>query len=205
MIASILHGFLLAIGLILPLGAQNVFIFSQGAAHARFARALPAVLTAALCDTLLISAAVLGVSVLILSAAWLQTGLFAVGILFLLYMGWSVWRSKPAGRDGEAVEVSARKQAAFAASVSLLNPHAILDTVGVIGTSSLSYAGAEKWAFAFTCIAVSWLWFIGLALAGRLLGSLDKTGGLMKVVNKASALMIWGVALYLMYRLAAAV
>ena len=31
MVTAIIHGFILAIGLILPLGAQNVFIFNQGA------------------------------------------------------------------------------------------------------------------------------------------------------------------------------
>ena len=36
MIQSILHGFLLAFGLILPLGAQNVFVFNQGANHKSF-------------------------------------------------------------------------------------------------------------------------------------------------------------------------
>ncbi|EOB7095948.1 hypothetical protein NYT36_02995 [Staphylococcus aureus] len=31
MIQPVLHGILLALGLILPLGAQNVFVFNQGA------------------------------------------------------------------------------------------------------------------------------------------------------------------------------
>lgn len=31
MLQPIIHGFLLALGLILPLGAQNVFVFNQGA------------------------------------------------------------------------------------------------------------------------------------------------------------------------------
>ena len=37
--------------------------------------------------------------------------------------------------------MSAGRQVAFAASVSILNPHALLDTVAVIGTSSIQYAG----------------------------------------------------------------
>lgn len=50
----------------------------------------------------------------------------------------------------------------FAMSVSLPNPHAILDTMGVIGTSSLKYNGTEKLVFTVVCIVVSWLWFVGL-------------------------------------------
>jgi L-lysine exporter family protein LysE/ArgO len=59
------HGFILALGLILPLGAQNVFVFQQGATQHRFFQALPAVITAAVCDTALIILAVLGVSVVV--------------------------------------------------------------------------------------------------------------------------------------------
>jgi len=42
----------------------------------------------------------------------------------------------------------------FAMSVSLLNPHAIIDTVGVIGISSLSYTGIEKMTFTAATILI---------------------------------------------------
>jgi L-lysine exporter family protein LysE/ArgO len=41
---AFIHGFVLALGLILPLGVQNVFIFNQGAVQPRFYKALPAIL-----------------------------------------------------------------------------------------------------------------------------------------------------------------
>ncbi len=72
-----------------------------------------------------------------------------------------------------------------------------MDTVGVIGTSSLQYNGGEKAAFALACILVSWVWFIGLAVAGRITGELDKSGRLMMVLNKISALVMWGAAVYI--------
>ena len=56
------------------------------------------------------------------------------------------------------------KQISFALSVSLLNPHAIMDTIGVIGTSASAYDGSEKIAFTVATISVSWLWFIFLAI-----------------------------------------
>jgi L-lysine exporter family protein LysE/ArgO len=60
MLVPLLHGAGLALGLILPLGPQNVFVFSQGAVQPRLARALSVVVAASLCDTLLIMLAVLG-------------------------------------------------------------------------------------------------------------------------------------------------
>ncbi|AWB43193.1 lysine transporter LysE [Paenibacillus sp. CAA11] len=192
-----LHGFILAWGLILPLGVQNVFVFNQGAAQPKLARALPAVVTAAICDTLLILLAVLGVSLIVLSLAWLKTILYAVGTLFLAYMGWSIWRSEPPAPGNASAGVGVRKQIMFALSVSLLNPHAILDTIGVIGTSSLSYEGYAKAGFAAAAIAVSWIWFAGLAVAGRGMGRLDSSGRLLLLMNKLSAVVVWVMAVYM--------
>ncbi|PCK20460.1 lysine transporter LysE [Bacillus pumilus] len=199
---AMIHGIVLAFGLILPLGAQNVFVFQQGALQPRLYRVLPVVITAAVCDTLLIALAVIGVSVVVLTIPMLQIGLFIIGFFFLLYMGWSVWNTSSASGDKEKMEMMpVRKQIVFACSVSLLNPHAILDTIGVIGTNSLQYSGAEKVAFTAACIIVSWLWFIGLALLGKMLGKLDTNGKWMNRINKASAIMIWLVALYIAYQL----
>ncbi|MED0677009.1 LysE/ArgO family amino acid transporter [Aneurinibacillus thermoaerophilus] len=201
MLQAFLHGMLLAFGLILPLGAQNVFVFTQGATQPSLVRALPVILTASLCDTLLIVLAVLGVSLIVLTFSWLKTLLFAAGILFLLYIGWITWRSDSHIKNGEQMSLPPKKQIMFAVSVSLLNPHAILDTIGVIGTSSLGYTGGEKWAFTLSCILISYLWFFSLAIAGRILGTFDKTGRWMKAVNRISALLIWGVACYMAIQL----
>lgn len=90
-----------------------------------------------------------------------------------------------------------KKQIAFAMSVSLLNPHAILDTVGVIGTSSLKYLGGHKIAFSVACIVVSWMWFTGLGMAGRVIGEMDKTGRFIIIINKISAIVMWVTAAYI--------
>lgn len=201
MAAAILHGIILAFGLILPLGVQNVFVFNQGALQTTYIRALPVVITAAICDTILIIAAVSGVSLLVLTFAWLENIIFSVGIIFLLYMGVVLWKTNTVTDEVEGQRFSTRRQIVFAASVSLLNPHALLDTIGVIGTNSLNYDGDLKWAFTLSTIVVAWLWFLGLALAGRYFGKLDHTGKLMVLLNKVSALVVWGVAVYMAIRL----
>lgn len=197
----LIHGILLAFGLILPLGVQNVFIFNQGATHRKFTKALPAIITAGICDTILIYLAVAGVSVIVLSFEWMKISLFLAGFLFLAYMGWVIWKDNPSvSAKQEEKGFSARRQITFAASVSLLNPHAILDTIGVIGTSSLTYTGYEKWIFTLACIVVSWIWFLSLALVGRKIGQIDGNGKFLKNINKLSALIIWVMALYMGYQ-----
>ncbi len=197
--AAILHGLILAFGLILPLGVQNTFIFTQGALHRRWAGALPAVLTAAVCDTLLITVAVSGVSLIILTVPWIKVALTWLGVAFLVYMGWVTFRSQPAAEESAAEEWPARRQLVFAASVSLLNPHAILDTVAVIGTNSLSYTALDaKLGYTLACVAVSWVWFFALATAGHVLGVASGGGvKLRRGLNIVSGIIMWGVALQL--------
>ncbi|WP_025692821.1 LysE/ArgO family amino acid transporter [Paenibacillus zanthoxyli] len=195
MMEAVIHGMMLAIGLILPLGAQNIFVFNQGALQLRYKGALPAVITAALCDTLLIFASVGGVSLAVLSLTWLTPFIYGAGVVFLTVMGWKILQGGRA--DERAVILPSKEQIAFALSVSLLNPHALMDTVGVIGTSSLQYGGTERWAFAAAAAGVSWLWFMALAAAGSALGKADPSGRLVRALNIASALLLWAMAGYM--------
>ena len=164
MIEAILHAFLLALGLILPLGAQNIFVFNQGSTQPQLVKTLPVIITAGLCDTILISLAVLGVSLVLMSLPTLQLVIYIFGLIFLFYIAWTLWNEKTQNVKQDN-SLSASKQISFALSVSLLNPHAVMDTIGVIGTSASAYVGYEKFAFTLTCISVSWIWFIFSALA----------------------------------------
>lgn len=199
MIQAVIHGIILSFGLILPLGVQNVFVFNQGATQPKFLRALPVVLTASVCDTLLISLAVLGVSVVVFGVYWVKVMLILAGALFLIYMGWVTFKSQPDPDQPQKSSLYPKKQIAFAVSVSLLNPHAIMDTIGVIGTSSLSYTGVEKLAFTLACVAVSWIWFFSLAWMGKQVGRLHQSAGVINMLNKVSAFIMWGTALYLLF------
>jgi len=197
MLHAFLYGIILAFGLIIPLGIQNIFVFNQGASQQKLLHALPSVITAASCDTLLIIMAVLGVSVIVLTIPWLKLLIFIVGFFFLAYMGFVIWKSQPKNLDKNHQPLSAKRQIGFAMSVSLLNPHAFLDTIGVIGTNALEFTGTARLAYTLACILTSCIWFTSLAIAGRYLQQLDKSGLGLKIINKVSALIIWIVAIYL--------
>ena len=189
-----IHGFLLALGLILPLGAQNVFVFNQGAKQKKLTKALPVIITAGLCDTTLIVLAILGVSLVLMSLPILQLVIYIIGLAFLLYMAWSLWNEKPNNLE-DMEPMSTKKQIGFALSVSLLNPHAIMDTIGVIGTSASMYQGNEKVLFTVATISVSWIWFIFFAVLGKMFGSVDKNGKYIIILNKISSIIVFIVSL----------
>lgn len=179
---------------------QNLFVFNQGATQPTFLKALPAVVAASVCDTLLILVAVNGVSLFLIKFAAFKMALIGVGVVFLLYMGWLTWNHVSEHNGPEAKKsFSLKQQVVFATTVSLFNPHAILDTVGVIGTSSANYAGMEKILFTIACILVSWLWFFSLAATARLISKENKFTEGLTWLNKLSAVFIWGSACYLVY------
>lgn len=201
MFSAFIHGIILAFGLIIPLGVQNVFIFNQGVTHPTLIYALPSVFTAFICDVLLIILAVLGVSLIVLQFVWLKTILLLLGCGFLGFMGWVTWKTSSEANSHQFKAFSLKRQVYFAVSVSLLNPHAILDTIGVIGVSSLSYVGRNKVAFSIGCILVSFIWFMSLAVIGNVMKKVNSNGIWLNLINKFSAIIIWDVGVYLAWQL----
>ncbi len=110
---AIIHGIILAFGLIIPLGVQNVFVFNQGASQPNIWRTAPVVLTASICDTLLILIAVQGVSLVLLTFSWLTNSLYIIGFFFLLYMGFVIWRSNPSNDVKQEKSMPLKKQILF--------------------------------------------------------------------------------------------
>jgi L-lysine exporter family protein LysE/ArgO len=161
--AAFLTGLALGFALIIPIGAQNVFVFGQGVALG-MPRALWAVLGAGLCDTLLIVLGATGASALLDSVPGLRPAMLAAGALFLAYLGVRSLRAAPAAIEGASGTWSPALVLRRTAAVSLLNPHAILDTVGVLGAAITAQAAAARPAFAAGAVSASWTWFLVLAI-----------------------------------------
>lgn len=193
-----LHGLALALPLIAAIGAQNAFVIRQGL---RRERHLGVALVCAGCDALLI---VTGVLLLGRLTAWLPglTGwLLLAGAVFLLGYGarslWSAFRGSGALTVQGAAPPAGRTYAA-AAAFSLLNPHALLDTVVLIGGSSLLYAGAARGLFAAGAVSASLLWFLALALAAARLSPYLARPGTWRAVELLTAFVMWALAFKLL-------
>lgn len=186
----LLHGVSLAIALILPLGAQNTFIINQGATHKKLALIMPAVITAGLCDTLLIILATTGVSSVVLLNETIKYLMLVVSVLFLGYLGYKLWITEVNQTiNNSTAKYSLKFQIMTAMTLSLLNPHAIADTIAAIGTSALAYEDLDqRFYFTLACIVVSWIWFFALSLFGK---SLAKNKFYNTYQNKISSVMIW--------------
>jgi L-lysine exporter family protein LysE/ArgO len=135
MMTALITGALLGLALIVPIGQQNVFVVNQGVTLG-MPRALVAATAAACCDTLLIMLGAGGVSILLNQLPGLRPTLLAAGTIFLLFLGVQALRATPGENGFDAATIAGPRQViARTLAVSLLNPHAILDTVGVLGAA----------------------------------------------------------------------
>ncbi len=192
-----MHGFLLAFALILPLGPQNTFVLTQAATQKRWRCVLPIVITAALSDTALIVLAIGGVSLIVLAIPFLRLVLSAAGVLFLAYMGFKTWTadSRAGEANGSAASWTPARKIRHSLTVSLLNPHAIMDTIVVIGGGAAVYGTmSDRWTYAAAATLVSWVWFFGLSLAGRIVYRAARSDAARRTLDRASAILMWLIA-----------
>lgn len=81
----------------------------------------------------------------------------------------------------------------LALSVSLLNPHAILDTVVMMGTFAQTY-GPGKWVYVGGAVAASLVWFTALGWGGTRLAPYMNTPRTWRIVDAAVGVLMLVIA-----------
>lgn len=186
-------GFVVSLGLIAAIGAQNAHVLRQGIAGHRVG------ITVSLCilsDTLLMTAGVFGMGALI--AWWPPLELVARigGAFFLLVYGGLCFR---AAMKTDALGAEGRVVTAFwpavwtILAVTLLNPHVYLDTLVLIGGIGAQY-GDDRTSFAIGAVAASWVWFVSLGYGARLLRPWFENPRAWQVLDLGIGLLMWSIA-----------
>lgn len=169
MLEAVVNGYLVAVGLIMAIGAQNAFVLRQGLRREHVAAV---VAICALSDAVLIGAGVAGFGAASRLAPWLGEAMRWAGVVFLLVYG--ALRFRAALRGGEALrpsEVGAAslgKVLATALVLTWANPHVYLDTVVLLGSISALYA-PHQLAFGVAAACGSLSFFSALGFGARLL------------------------------------
>lgn len=202
MTSVFLSGFGVSAGLIMAIGAQNAHVLRQGLRREHVGMT---VLTCALCDAVLIMFGIVGLGELFsANPDWMAAARYA-GAAFL---GWYGLRALKSALRGEALQVSddaRRKLSAWqallaAAGFSLLNPHAYLDTVVLIGSVGSQQAeGLRPW-FAAGAVSASFVWFFLLGYGARALTPVFSRPTAWRVLDGLVAAMLWTIALMLVLR-----
>ncbi|MBA3909835.1 MAG: amino acid transporter [Rhodobacter sp.] len=163
------HGYVLAISLILAIGAQNAFVLRQGLRREHVAAV---VAVCALSDAVLIAAGVAGFGVLSRAVPWFGEAMRWLGVAFLLVYGGL--RFLAAAKGGEVLLPSQATSAPLgrvmltALVLTWANPHVYLDTVVLLGSVSAQHA-QYKLIFGIAAAAGSLSFFSALGFGARLL------------------------------------
>ncbi|KTC86919.1 LysE/ArgO family amino acid transporter [Legionella brunensis] len=157
-----LNGLMLGLSLITALGPQNVFLIRQGALRKH------AALSATICfccDIILVCASVAGLHHMLELHPTLKIWITWFGVAFLFYYGAQALKralSKQSRETAKAQEATSRWQIIMLAlGFSLLNPHAIIDSLVIIGGGSSQYPEHQQ-AFLLGVITSSLFWFFSL-------------------------------------------
>lgn len=166
---SLLAGFVVSLGLIIAIGAQNAWVLSQSMrGHHRLVIASVCII----CDAALITLGVFGLKQVQIWLPPLVPILTWLGIALLVFLALRAGQrayqgtsSLTAGLDQDPG--SAWKMAATALAITLLNPHVYLDTMVLIGSVGLQQP--EPLLFVVGACLASFCWFTALtSLAPKL-------------------------------------
>lgn len=168
--SSLFTGFIVAISLIVAIGAQNAWVMGKSM-RGEHPGAIAAVCISL--DTLLIALGVFGLAHVQNWLPELVPLLTWLGVAILLWLASQSYYRAWTGSTGllasaEPSGASALKLAGQAALISLVNPHVYLDTVVLIG--SVGAQQAQPGVFVIGAAAASALWFTLLTRFSRKLG-----------------------------------
>lgn len=197
MTSAFMQGFAMGGGLIVAIGAQNAFVFSQAV---RGNHTLAIMLLCCLCDVVFIGLGALGTGTAVAANPALATAAAWGGAAFLAWYGWGALRSAVRGGALKAdaqVRDSLRATVLALLAVTLLNPHFYLDTVVLLGSVSGRYPGAARGLFAAGAVSASCVWFATLSLGGRALAPVFTRPAAWRVLDGSVCLVMWWLAVHL--------
>ena len=193
-------GLLFGLATAFPVGIQSFVVMNQGLRFG-YPRVLTGIVTASLCDTLLIVLGAAGASALLADADE-RVPVILVGITFLAVFGVLAFRAAPEEEAGE-VESAGRPLAMIAQTVgvSLFNPHAVLETVGILGGAIAAQSAENRIEFACGVVAASWVWFLMVGFGASALQR-RLTAPARLWMQRGSGVMMLALAAVLVTRLA---
>jgi L-lysine exporter family protein LysE/ArgO len=196
--SAALTGFLLGLGLIVAIGAQNAFVLRQGLQRRHV---LVVTTICALSDAALIAAGVAGLGTLVSASPVLLAVATLGGAAFLaVYAVRAARRALSPGTLEAAAPADGDLGRTIAATLAFtfLNPHVYLDTVVLVGSLSGGFAGSDRLAFALGAMSASVLWFYSLGFGARLLAPLFARPMAWRVLDGLIALVMAAIALSLL-------
>lgn len=189
-------GLTLIAGLIVAIGAQNLFVLQQGLLRRHVG---PVVLFCVACDVALTAAGVFGLAKVLAHAPVLAPALMLGGTAFLGWCGIKAFGRATAAApaalpEPQPLAATMRQAAGF----TLLNPHVYLDTVLLVGSIGASQPALGRPWFVLGAAAASSGWFLSLGYGARLLAPFFARPAAWRTLDAVIGLMMLAMAVSLL-------
>lgn len=194
MLPAFTKGFALSAGLIIAIGAQNMFVLRQGLKREHV---LAIVLFCAAADAALIMAGVSGLGGVLALIPGLSLVLGLGGAAFLGWYGVTALRraARPSalvvGHEGGLTLGAAL---AGSAAFTFLNPHVYIDTVMLMGAVGASLPPMQRPLFIGGAALASVTWFSSLGFGARFLAPLFARPAAWRVLDVGIGVMMLALA-----------
>lgn len=189
MIQILVEGFLLQASLIFALGAQNLFVLESGL---RRQYHLIVSFVCFFCDFILIMLGVAGAATLFHHFPEVKVFFGVIGVTFLMWYGFNKLTNKDEILLSDVLkEKSLKKSVLQAMTFSLINPHAYLDGVVLIGGYSAKYPElSHRMAIGLGASLCSLTWFLVLSSASSKMMPLFQNPKRMRLVMSTAGLFL---------------
>lgn len=194
MLLTFLTGMGTGAGLIIAIGAQNIFVLSQGVKKNHY---ILVPLICAVCDAVLVAIGVAGVGTFIAESKPLSQVAGMGGAAFLFCYGMSAFRSAIRGaylEGDQKTETSIKATVLTTLAVTLLNPHVYIDTILLLGSIAGQFQAPGHLVFGAGAATASFIWFFTLSLGSRLLAPLFRKKRSWRILDTLVGMVMWAIA-----------
>ncbi|WP_417069959.1 LysE/ArgO family amino acid transporter [Niveibacterium terrae] len=191
------QGFLVTIGLIMAIGAQNAHVLRMGLTRQHV---LPTIAICIASDALMMGLGVAGMGEVI---ALFPTAVEVASWAGAAFLAWYGLRSLRAAFTSHALtaaeerKISLRQAVLMVLAFTYLNPHAWLDTVVLVGSIGGRQHGLDRFTFWLGCVGASTSWFVLLGFGARWLAPLFGKPSSWRVLDALVGLGMGAIAISL--------
>ena len=194
-----IHGFLMSLGLIVAIGAQNAFVLKQGLVRQHI---FWICLLCAVSDAILIFAGVYGFGHLLKLFPEVLVVAKCIGVVFLFVYGLlhfiQAYKAEQSLRGTREESSSLWKSLLICLGLTWLNPHVYLDTVLLIGAVAAQFQ-PDLLQFALGASLASMLFFFGLGYGAAYLQPLFQQPRAWQVLDVLIGIVMWVIAMQLIW------
>lgn len=195
----LIDGLLLGFAYVMPIGVQNLFMINTALTQSK-SRSYLTALIIMFFDITLAIACFFGIGAIMSASKWLELIVLGIGSVIVLWIGFSIVKSKGSLDQSTKVDIPIRKVLATACIVTWFNPQALIDGSMMLGAFKASIPDGYSTFFIIGVCAASACWWLALATVITLFKT-KISEKLLRIINIicGSVIIFYGIKLLLSF------